>query len=177
MPSQGKSPYATSFKSAIKKGTPAFQAVKVIAKRSSTQPRIVFASLHKAGFCHRQKFNGQFIYWPCEDIKTSATNAKSAQLESWQNLIDWCILTGQCKPQQLDNKTGSQQDFMSYCRKYFNNQLSSSTTKSKPKRSSDGRSKAKRSTVKARKASTSRKRTATSYKFPRTSTRRYRRAA
>lgn len=176
MPSQSKSPYATSFKSAIKRGTPASQAVKAIAKRSNTQPRVVFASLHKAGLCQRQKFNGQWIYWPCEDIKTSATNAKASQLESWQNLIDWCILSGQCKPQQLENNTGSQQDFMSYCRKYFNRQLSPSTTKSKKRSTSKT---AKRTTAKARKSSTSRKSSSTSYKFPRTSStsRRYRTAA
>ena len=75
-------------------------------------------------------------------------------------MIDWCILTGQCKPQQIDSKTGSQQEFMSYCRKFFNRQLSSTTTKSKPKRRSAGKSKVKRTTVKARKSSPSRQRAA-----------------
>jgi hypothetical protein len=130
MPSIHKSPYAPSFRSAIKRGTPASTAVHAIAKRRNTTPSVVFNSLHKAGACHRQKFNGKWIYWPNDDIKTSASNAKSCQTETWQSLIDWCIVSGHCKPQQLKNKCGSQQEFMSYCRKFFNRQLSSSPTKS-----------------------------------------------
>ena len=65
MPSNNsKSPYATSFSSAIKRGTPAGVAVDAIAKRTQLRPSAVFASLHKVGLCQRQKFNGQWIYWP-----------------------------------------------------------------------------------------------------------------
>ena len=157
-----KSPYATSFNSAIKRGTPAGAAVKAIATRSQIRPNVVFASLHKANLCHRQKFNGQWIYWAVEGTKSTATTAKNLQVEIWQSLIDWCIASGHCQPQQLADKASSQRELMSYCRTFFNRQFPSSTSRS---------SKAKRTS--------SRKTPTTSYKFPRSSskTRRYRRAA
>ncbi len=176
MPS--KSPYATSFNSAIKRGTPAGTAVHAIAKRTSRPINSIFSSLHKAGLCHRQKLNGQSIYWAVEGKKGTATSAKVIQIELWQSFIDWCIASGNCKPQQLQNNVGSQQDFMAYCRKFFNCQLNGSTTTSKKKRTAP--TKARKTTARkttARKTSTRKTRT-TSYKFPRTSTtRRYRRAA
>ena len=162
MPSNSKSPHATSFKSAIKRGTPAGIAVNAIAKRSNKRPSAVFSSLHKAGLCYRQKFNGQWVYWACEAKKSTATAAKSLQLEVWQSFIDWCIASGQCKPEQLAGKVSSQQEFMNYCRKFFNRQFSATT-------SSSG----------SRKRSSARKSRPTSYKFPRTgsTSRRLRRAA
>ena len=155
MPSTTKSPHATSFNSAIKRGIPAGTAVNAIAKRSNKRPGAVFSSLHKAGLCHRQKFNGQWIYWACEAKKSSATVAKSLQLDFWQSFIDWCIAGGHCKPEQFASHASSQQEFMTYCRKFFNQQFgrtqSTSALKSRP----------------------------SSYKFPRTgsTTRRLRRAA
>ncbi len=154
MPSNSKSPHASSFKTAIKHGTPAGVAVNAIAKRSNKRPSAVFTSLHKAGLCHRQKFNGQYVYWACEAKKSNATTAKGLQLEIWQSFIDWCIASGQCKPEQLYNQTGSQENFIANCRKYYNKQLkatSGSRTQTTAKRSR-------------------------SYAFPK-STRRYRRAA
>lgn len=170
MPSQRKSPYATPFKSAIKRGTPAGTAVAAIAKRSGRPVSTIFASLHKADLCHRQKLNGQWIYWPVEAKKGSATNAKSSQLQMWQSFVDWCIVSGNCKPEQLWNYSGSQQDFMAYCRKFFNRQISGTSTTSSRTR--------KRSARKRTSVSRSRRTRTASYKFPRTSTtRRYRRAA
>ena len=173
MPSTYKSPYASSFKSAIKRGTPAKKAVDSIARNRNTTPTAIVNSLHKAGLCQRQKFNGQWVYWPGEDIKKSATSAKSCQVEMWQSFIDWCILSGHCKPLQLENNRGSQQEFMSYCRKFFNRQLSAGSPKSTSrKRSSVGRSRKRTTTTAKRRSSVK------SYKFPRSSSaRRYRRAA
>jgi len=166
MPSHPKSPYTTSFVSAVKRGTPAGQAVLAIAKRHNTRPSAIFNSLYKAGICERQKFNGQWIYWPCEPVKTSATQAKAVQVELWQNLIDWCIVSGQVTPQQLINNIGSQPQFMSYCKKFFARQASGATSTTKTK--TTGR----KSTRTARGSRTD------SYKFPRTSSaRRMRRAA
>lgn len=166
MPSNSKSPHATSFKAAIKRGTPAGMAVNAIAKRCNKRPSAVFSSLHKAGLCHRQKFNGQWIYWACEGKKSTATIAKNLQLETWQCFIDWCIASGQCTPQQLEKKTSSQQEFMNYCRKFFNRQMTSGTSTT-----------SRKSTTKRRK--TAGKSRPASYKFPRSSStnRRYRRAA
>lgn len=146
MPTHTKSPYATTFKSAIKRGTPAGKAVEAIAKRRNTNPSVIWNSLHKAGLCERQKFNGQWIYWPCEDIKVNQTNAKAAQLDVWQNLIDWCIVSGNVKPQQLANNTGSQQEFMSYCKKFFNRQLSATGTKTRRRTTARKATSRKRST-------------------------------
>ena len=174
MPSNSKSPHASSFKTAIKHGTPAGVAVNAIAKRSNKRPSAVFTSLHKAGLCHRQKFNGQYVYWACEGKKSNATIAKGLQLEIWQSFIDWCIASGHCKPEQLQKKIASQQEFMNFCRKFFNKQFSagsSSTVRKSSTRRSTTNRKVKRITT--------RKNRTTSYKFPRanTTTRRYRRAA
>ena len=170
MPSQHQSPYASSFLSAIKQGTPCLVAVEKIASRGKKTPNMVFLSLFKAGLCDRQKFNGQWLYWPCEGRKCSATLAKGCQLQAWQCFIDWCIGTGCCTPEQLSNNSGSQKDFMDYCRKFFNRQFSGSSVGSKPRR---------RRTTKISKTR-GRKTTTRAYKFPSsrtTTTRRYRRAA
>ncbi len=187
MPANSKSPHATSFKSAIKRGTPAGIAVDAIAKRSNKRPGAVFSSLHKAGLCHRQKFNGQSVYWACEAKKSTATVSKGLQLDFWQSYIDWCIASGQCTPDQLAGKASSQQEFMNYCRKFFNSQFSASSSSSRSSKSSRGSTSTRNRSTVGRKAkrTTSRKRTIarksrpTSYKFPQSgsTTRRLRRAA
>ncbi len=176
MPSNSKSPYTTSFKSAIKRGIPAGVAVAGIAKRTNKSPSTILASLYKEGLCYRQKVNGQWIYWPCE-AKRSATQAKACQSQMWQSFIDWCISSGACKPELLEKNSGSQKEFMTYCRKFFNGQItgvgSSSSTKST--RRSTSRPKT-RLTASSRRTTSSK----SSYPFPRASkstSRRYRKAA
>ena len=190
MPTNHKSPYASSFKSAVKNGTPCGVAVNSIAKNKGKTPKMVFESLFKAGLCFRQKFNGQFVYWTSEKCKKgTATHRNGCQNNMWQNFIDWCISSGFCTPEQLKNHCGSQQEFMAYCRKFFAKQFGASTVKKKKKtRKTSRKSTArKRTTTKVRKRKTTRKPAGRktvkrgSYKFPtakrRSSTRRYRRAA
>jgi hypothetical protein len=162
MPNNFKSPYATTFKNAVKRGTSWNTAVHNIAKRSNTTPQNVWNSLHKAGLCYRQKFNGQWVYWPVEAKKGNATTWKNSQHQMWQWFCEWAMINGVCKPDQLCNNTGSQMQFMTYCRKFFNKQFSGTTT------SSSSRTKTRRTGSKTK-----------SYTFPkrRTTTRRYRRAA
>lgn len=129
MPSTtNQSPYATSFNSAIKRGTPCSVAVENIAKRKNTTMKTVFQSLFKAGLCHRQKMNGQWVYWPVNGVPSNATNAKTCQANMWQCFIDWCICSGVCTPEQMCNCCGSQTDFMKSCRKFWNKQFVSGTT-------------------------------------------------
>lgn len=199
MPTNHKSPYASSFKSAMKHGTPCGVAVNNIAKNSKKSPKMVFESLFKAGLCFRQKFNGQFVYWTSEKCKKgTATVRNECQHNMWQCFIDWFISSGFCTPEQLKNHCGSQQEFMAYCRKFFAKQISATTGKKKRKVRKTGRKSTtrKRTTTKAKKRKTtirSKRRKTTrkpvgrkttsrgSYKFPttkrRSSTRRYRRAA
>ena len=136
MPSQPKSPYATSFRSALNRGVPAGTAVLSIAKRTGKTPNQIFTSLYKADLCERQKINGQFVYWPLEDVKTSATQAKLSQVQMWQHFIDWCIASGNCDPEKLDHQVGSQQDFMNYCKKFFTRQLTGVSSSSSSRKSS-----------------------------------------
>ena len=126
-----KSPYATSFKSAIKRGTSYTAAVESIAKRVGKNPSVVWNSLFKAGLCYRQKFNGQWIYFPCEIKKCPATVTKNTQTVCWQWFCDWCLTTGQCTPEQLKKHCGSQKDFMTWCRKFFGKQFTWKTTTTK----------------------------------------------
>ena len=151
MPSSFKSPYATSFKSAVKRGTPCGVAVQNIAKRNSTSTTVVFNSLWKAGVCDRQKFNGKWIYWPCEGGKGKSADWKNCQLNMWQCFVDWCVCSGMCTPEQMTNNCGSQQAFMNWCKKHWNKQFNGTagrTTRSNTRNrrtSSTGRSTRSRS--------------------------------
>jgi hypothetical protein len=152
-----KSPYASSFKTAIKNGTPAGIVVSNIASRSKTTPAHVFGSLHKAGLCHRQKFNGQWIYWPANWSKTAnSSNRNNCQNNMWQSFVDWFIASGYCTPSRLNNSGSSQSEFMSFCRKFFNRQFSGTGATSRPKSRKARRSAKARA---SKRSASSRKRT------------------
>ena len=158
MPTNHKSPYASSFKTAVKNGTPCGVAVNSIAKNKGKTPKMVFESLFKAGLCFRQKFNGQFVYWTSEKCKKgTATHRNNCQNNMWQNFIDWCISSGFCTPEQLKNHCGSQKEFMAYCRKFFGKQFGATTVKKKRK----ARKSSRKSTTKKRTTTKSRKRKTT----------------
>lgn len=147
------SPYASSFKSAVKRGTPCSVAVNNIANKKKTTCKTVFESLCKAGLCNKQKFNGQWIYWPCDELvgkKSSATQCKTAQTMCWQSFIDWCICNGCCTPVQLDKCKGSQSNFMKFCKKFWSKQFTTST----------------KTTAKSSRKSTSKSTSRSSYRFP-----------
>ncbi len=198
------SPYATSFKNSCKRGTPFYQAVNNIAKKNNKSTQVIWNSLFKANLVWRQKFNGQWTYFPSFSCKTKATAAKTSQYECWQYFCEWMLSSGQCTPEQLKKNCGSQKEFMSWCRKFWGKQyttVSSSssvkknvkkavkknvkaksvtkrkTTKAKvtTKAKSTSKPKARKSTVKAKKTN------ARSYKFPTAKTtsksRRFKKAA
>jgi hypothetical protein len=189
-----KSPYATSFNNNIKKGTPFNVVISSIAKRTGKSPSVICNSLVKAGLCHRQKFNGQWIYWPCQNMRANQTNTKVCQNNMWQWFIDWCICNKLCTPDQIANHCGSQKDFMAWCRKYWNKQFVTASSRKSSSRKRSSTSSRKRSTTTARKRTTTKPRsrkstsaskrrssTPRSYKFPtttsRSTSRRVRRAA
>jgi hypothetical protein len=157
MPSTYQSPFATSFNSAIRRGTPCHVVVQNIAKRTNKTPKTIFESLYKAGLCYRQKFNGQYIYWPCNGVKGNATNYKSCQVEMWQCFVDWCICNGVCTPEQLQKCCGGQNVFMNNCKKFWNKQMTTS--------SSTVRKTSRRRTTTGRTSKTTRKGTSRSYSF------------
>ncbi len=165
-----KSPYASSFNSGIKHGTPAGTVVTAIARRTGKPSAAIFASLHKAGLCQRQKISNQWIYWPAEKVKASPTHARSSQVEMWQSYVDWCVASGVCTTTQLSSHAGSEQNFVSWCRTFFNRQAS---TGSRTKTHTRAKTTARRRT----KSRTRRSTRAVSYKFPKTATKRYRKAA
>ena len=140
MPSKNTSPYATTFKSAINRGTPCSVAVNNIATRTKKSPTVVYNSLFKAGLCFRQKFNGQWVYWATTGKKSNATVTKSTQWNLWQCFIDWCIASGNCTPEQLAKHCSSQSQFMSFCKKYWGKQFTGTSTSK-----TTGKSKAKKS--------------------------------
>jgi len=115
----------------------------------------------------RTKFNGQWVYWPCEYKKTNAKHAKNNQYHMWQWFVNWSFSQGWVKPEQFKKFSGSQKQFMTYFRKYWNKQFTTATKTTKPR---------KRTTTKSKKRTTTR-----AYKFPKTTksrtTRRYRKAA
>ncbi|MHC5023394.1 MAG: hypothetical protein ACYTGG_05720 [Planctomycetota bacterium] len=195
-----KSPYATSFNNNIKKGTPFSVVIASIAKRTGKSNSVICNSLVKAGLCDRQKFNGQWVYWPCQTFRSNQTNAKNCQMNMWQWFVDWCICNKFCTPEQISNHCGSQKEFMAWCRKYWNRQFVATTARKSTSRKRTSTTSRKRTSTtsrkrtsttsrkrtvskpRSRKSSTSRRRTSStprSYKFPssRTSSRRVRRAA
>jgi hypothetical protein len=137
MPSNFKSPYTPGFNSAIKRGTPCFVAVQNIAKTKGTTPKVIFNSLWKAGIVNRVKFNGEWVYWPAPEtnFKKGITKAKNSQTHAWQHFVDWFVFSGYGNPQQLFNHKGSQKEFMSWCRKYWNKQFTPSTPSKSKSRS------------------------------------------
>ena len=180
-----KSPYATSFKSAVRRGTPASVAVANIARRSSSTPVQIFQSLFKAGLVQRQKINGHWIYWPVEGHKAPSTISKQAQWQLWQAYVDWAISSGIATPQQIASGTGSQQQFIAFQRKFFNRQFTTSTTSTTSSSSSSSSSRSTRSRrTTTRSRSTTRRPSSTrsslrlsGSRSSRTTTRRYGRAA
>lgn len=165
MPSTYTSPYATSFKSALKRGTSYNVAVNNIASRNNKSPEQVWNSLFKANLCFRQKFNGQWIYFPFEAKKSNSTTWKTTQFNSWQWFTEWCLNSGICTPEQFKKNCGSQKEFMTWCRKHFGKQFTWNTTTNN-KKTTTRKSRTGRTTTKSK-----------SYKFPTSKTRRTRRAA
>ncbi|MCA9292174.1 MAG: hypothetical protein KDA25_13660 [Phycisphaerales bacterium] len=148
------SPYATSFKSAMKKGTPCMTAINKIAKRCNKTCTSVCNSLYKAGCVNRQKFNGQWVYWAnCPVTKCKASVCNDCQTNMWQCFVDWCIASGCCTPMQLNNCCGSQKAFMASCRKFFAKQFSSTTKTTGKKNTVKKGVSAKKTTVRGRKTS------------------------
>ena len=162
MPSNFKSPYASSFNTAIKRGTPCWTVIQNIAKRGSKNPNIVANSLFKAGLCFRQKFNGQWVYWACDGVKGNSTNSKVCQWNMWQCFVDWCICSGQCTPEQIQHNCGSQVEFMNWCRKFFAKQFNTNTVRTTGRKRVT-RSKSRTSTGRSYKVSSHRKSTSRRY--------------
>ena len=185
MPSYPKSPYASSFNSAVKNGTPGGFAIFNIAKRLGKTPSVIGNSLFRANLVYRQKFNGQWVFWPVNGKRSSAAKFKPVHTQMWQCFIDWALCNGFCKPEQLKNHIGSQKEFMTFCRKFFAKQFGPATTSKRKRKSTKRTTSRKRMTTSARKSPSRKRRPskAYAYKFPRTSAgrkssvRRYRRAA
>ncbi len=143
MPTKFKSPFTTSFNTAIKKGTPCTEAVYTIANRTNKKASVIWQSLWKAGVVNRQKFNGQWIYWPTQWQKNwgKIASGKNCQTKCWQWFVDCCFQNGICTPTQMFNNCGTQTQFMTWFKKFFIKQFSGtfvntggkSTTRRRPK--------------------------------------------
>ncbi len=124
---KNKSPYATSFITGCKNGTPASTVVNNISKKTNKPVSTIWNSLCKAGYCWSQKFNGTCVYWPTFNVKKNTTASNTTQTNMWQSFIDWCLVSGRCTPNQLNKYTSSQKNFMNYCRNFFGKQFTGST--------------------------------------------------
>ncbi len=173
------SPFGPAFTSAINRGTPCWTAVTNIASRCNKTPSVVFNSLCKAGLCYRQKFNGTWVYWPCNmPKKCTGKCIKTCQTNMWQSFVEWCLASGCCTPAQMHKHCSSQANFMKWCNKFWSKQFKTGTktgSKSKPKSKIKSKSKSK--------GKSKSKSMPHSYKFPTlksrpgSSTRRYRKVA
>ena len=161
MSKQYKSPFATSFKNAVKRGTSYNQAVWNIATRAQKTPQFVWESLFKAGYCNRQKFNGQWIYWPSFDAKFTASTRPAGHSNIWQRSCEWCITSGWCTPEQFQKNAGSQAEFMAWCKKFFGKQFSATTPKAKSSTKTGRKSSSRKATTRRPKAKTTKARKTT----------------
>lgn len=184
MPSKFKSPFATSFTTAVKNGTPCSTVVWNISKKTNKPVNTIWNSLFKAGLCFRQKFNGTWVYWPSFQVKKNSTTSHTTQTTMWQNFVEWCVTNNFCTPSQLSKNSTTQKSFMNFCRKFFGKQFTATKRTTKRRRTTGVRTNWTTKHGKKRTTSTSTPwgRTFTrNYKFPtfksRTNTRRYRRAA
>ncbi len=157
-----KSPYATAFQSAIRRGIPAGEAVTAISRRHNKAAQIIFGSLYKAGLVQRRRIDGQWIYWPVQKLARSASAVRLSRARLWQSVIDVCIADGSCGPEQVQAITGDQ-PFAAFIRQIATKEIGSARGGSAAKATG---------------------RAASAYLFPRTArtvertaTRRYRRAA
>ena len=160
----GKSPYATSFKTAIKGGTPCWTAITNIAKRTGKTPTTVATSLKKAGLVIGQKFNGQWIWIPTFVGRKSAQFTKTCQYHHWNWFINWCLVSGVATPRQIVTCFGTQPYFMSAAKKFFAREFTGVTTVTGVKAKRRTATKAKRRTTTKRRRTTPKVRS-TTYKF------------
>src|SRR5262245_28460751 len=123
-----KSPYASASKSGVKAGTPCGVVISNICKKTGKPISTIIKSLEKARLCYSQKFNNTYICWPTFPCRKTS-KAKVCQSQLWQCFIDWCCISGTCKPVQLEKKTGGQKSFMLGCRSFFSRQVSSPSSK------------------------------------------------
>ena len=158
MPSSQKfqSPFASSFRSAVRRGVPASQAVHGIAQRSRKSETVIFQSLFKADLVWRQKFNSQWIWWAADGRKAQSSQTRSSQFGLWQSFVDWAIASGHVTPEQIQQHSGSQQQFSLFLRKFFGGQFGSTSSTRRTSTSSSSRSP---STSGTRRSSTTRRRT------------------
>lgn len=182
-----QSPFGRSFQSAINRGTPVSDAVSNIAKRQGRTENSIYLSLWKGGHIQRQKFNGQWVYWPTQGTKRSASTARETQVELWQSFVEWALASGHVTPEQISSHSSSRQQFISYFRRFWSKQFPSQTQKSSTS-TSRRRSTTTKSRRPATKSRSTRRTTAKSRSTTRTrnyrftsgsssSTRRLRRAA
>ena len=122
-----QSPFSSSFRAAVRRGTPASTAVANIASRTKRQPSHIFESLFRAGQVNRQRVNGQWIYWPTEGVKANASTSRQTQWQLWQAFVDWAIASGTVTAQQISTAKGSQQAFGQFVRRFFGRQFSTGT--------------------------------------------------
>jgi hypothetical protein len=202
MPSTFTSPYATSFKTGCKNGTPCSVVVHNIAKRTNKPVNTIVKSLCNAGLCECVKFNGTWVYWPTFKTSSTSTTCNTTHANMWQNFVEWCVANNYCTPNQLTKYSTNQKTFMNFCKSFFGKQFTNGSkfytngsTKSTGKnwkswknwKSTSSKSRWSTRSTSKRRTSTKRTRKTTphtwtrSYVFPsfktRSTTRRYVRAA
>ncbi len=125
-PTVTPSPFAKVFIAGCRKGQPCYTVINSICKRTGKSFNTVCASLCKAGVCHGQKFNGQWICRPNFKTPVNTYSAKQAQWNLWQGFVDWCVTSGYCTPVNLNKfaSTGKQAQFMKNCQSLINRQCS-----------------------------------------------------
>ena len=122
-----KSPFTSSFNTATKRGTPASFAVANIAKRTKKSLAQIFESLYKAGQIHRQRVNGQWVFWPVHGTKANASMTRTVRQSAWQAWVDWAIASGWATPEQISSHTANQQQFTRFVQRAAGTQNNSNT--------------------------------------------------
>jgi len=113
--------FATTFKSAVNRGTPATVAVQNIAKKSRKTEAQVWNALFNDGYVNRKKINGSFVYWPNFQPKTKPSN-KNFKTFGFQQFVNWAIVSGYCTPEQVANLK-TQKDFFNFFGPFFASQF------------------------------------------------------
>ena len=122
------SPFTQAFRSSVNRGTPASTTVANIARRANKTQQSIINSLRKAGQLQSQKFNGQQICWATNGQPANSSTTKTTQAQLWQAYVDWAIASGAATPQQFNSFSGSQKQFTTSARRFFNMQFSTGST-------------------------------------------------
>jgi hypothetical protein len=106
---------AKQFISGMKSGKGFTTVINGISKKTNKNFSTICQTLTKSGLCFSTKVNGTKVFWPNFTSKATKNTTNAAQATWCQAMVEWCLATGSCTPRQLQNNSGNQKSFLTFC--------------------------------------------------------------